>query len=79
MVHCLTDNTTRTSNEVRFLFKKNHAHMGNKGNAAFMFDHLGCVELTATAVGTDQKEGKTLDALTEAVMQTDQLGKCFLQ
>ena len=61
------------------MFKKNHCQMGNKGNAAFMFDHLGCIEIPAT-INTEKKDSsvgpnRTLDELYEIVLNTDLAGK----
>ena len=39
IVECLTDNPTRTFNEVRACFGKANAKLGNAGSVAHMFDH----------------------------------------
>jgi YebC/PmpR family DNA-binding regulatory protein len=40
IVECLTDNPTRTFNEVRNCFTKTRCKLGNAGSVAHMFDHL---------------------------------------
>lgn len=43
IVDCLTDNRTRTSNDVRMVFNKRGGNMGELGSVAYMFDHVGCI------------------------------------
>jgi YebC/PmpR family DNA-binding regulatory protein len=41
MVHCLTDNRTRTVAEVRHAFTKNGGNLGSDGSVAYLFKHCG--------------------------------------
>lgn len=43
IVDCLTDNRTRTSNDVRMIFNKRGGNMGDSGSVAYLFDRVGCV------------------------------------
>ena len=43
IVDCLTDNRTRTSNEVRTIFNKRGGNMGESGSVAYMFDRVGVI------------------------------------
>lgn len=39
IVDCLTDNSTRTFNDVRLCFTKNNCKIGTQGSVSHMFDH----------------------------------------
>jgi len=51
IVECLTDNVNRTASNVRMLFRT--GHLGASGSVAWDFDHLGMIEATPAAAGTD--------------------------
>ncbi|MGI8602512.1 MAG: YebC/PmpR family DNA-binding transcriptional regulator [Verrucomicrobiales bacterium] len=42
MVECLTDNSNRTTPEIKVLFRG--GNLGNKGSVAWMFEHVGLIE-----------------------------------
>jgi len=44
LVECQTDNRARTAPDIRFIFKKHDAQMGEQGSVAWMFDRVGLVE-----------------------------------
>lgn len=60
IVDCLTDNNTRTFNDVRMCFTKVKAKIGAPGAVAHMFDHR------AVFVFQGEDEDKILEALLEA-------------
>lgn len=60
IVDCLTDNNTRTFNDVRMYFTKAKAKIGAPGAVAHMFDHR------AVFVFKGEDEEKILEALLEA-------------
>jgi YebC/PmpR family DNA-binding regulatory protein len=60
IVDCLTDNNTRTFNDVRACFTKVKAKIGAPGAVAHMFDHR------AVFVFKGEDEDKILEALLEA-------------
>lgn len=60
IVDCLTDNGTRTFNDVRLCFNKCNAKIGTQGTVAHMFDHLSVFSFK----GDD--EDTVLEALLEA-------------
>jgi YebC/PmpR family DNA-binding regulatory protein len=51
IVECLTDNVNRTASNIRVLFRK--GHLGALGSVSWDFDHLGMIEATPLAAGTD--------------------------
>lgn len=61
IIDCLTDNNTRTFNDVRLCFTKNDAKLGGPGAVAHMFDHLAIFSFK----GSDE------DAVLEALMMAD--------
>jgi len=61
IVDCLTDNNTRTFNDVRMIFNKNGAKMGAPGAVAHMFDQLAIFRFA----GDDD------EAVLEALMEAD--------
>jgi YebC/PmpR family DNA-binding regulatory protein len=60
IVDCLTDNPTRTFNDVRLCFTKTKSKLGTPGSVAHMFDHCAIF-----AFASDD-EDKALEVLMEA-------------
>jgi YebC/PmpR family DNA-binding regulatory protein len=54
IVECLTDNKNRTATNVRVLFRK--GQLAGAGAVSWDFSHLGIVEATPPAPGTDAEE-----------------------
>ncbi|MEO0479352.1 MAG: YebC/PmpR family DNA-binding transcriptional regulator [Planctomycetota bacterium] len=61
IVECLTDNPTRTFNEVRHTWGKGKGKMGNAGSVSHMFDHCGILRFA----------GKTEDEVLESLLEAD--------
>ena len=61
IVDCLTDNGTRTFNDVRLCFNKCNAKIGTQGTVAHMFDHLSVFSF----------KGDDEDAVLEALLEDD--------
>jgi len=61
IVDCLTDNSTRSYNDVRLCFQKNSAKLGGPGSVAHMFDHLAIFSF----------KGDDEDSVLEALMMAD--------
>ncbi len=61
IVDCLTDNGTRTFNDVRLCFNKCNAKIGTQGTVAHMFDHLSVFAF----------KGGDEDAVLEAMLEAD--------
>ena len=61
IVDCLTDNPTRTFNDVRLCFTKTNAKIGTQGSVGHMFDHA-CIFVFA---------GEDEEAVLEALMMAD--------
>ena len=49
IVEAITDNKTRTGSELRNLFEKAGGHLGSSGAVAYMFTHLGEIEISKTS------------------------------
>ena len=60
IVDCLTDNNTRTFNDVRLCFTKGKAKLGGPGTVLHMFDHRAVFEFKA------EDEDAILEGLLEA-------------
>ena len=71
VVEVLTDNTNRTTPEMRVLFKKG-GQLGAPGSNKFLFDHVGLVEAHTTNTAADIEEAaieagaQNVEALTHA-------------
>ena len=61
IVECLTDNPTRTYNEVRTCFGKAKSKLGNAGAVSHMFDHCAILVF----------DGDSEDAVLEALLAED--------
>lgn len=55
LVECLTDNTNRTSADVRSYFSKCKGNLGVNGSVSFMFDHKGVLVIDKSE-GMDDEE-----------------------
>ena len=67
IVETLTDNPTRTVNEVRLIFKKTGGNMGNSGCVGYMFDTKGEIHISAEGVTEDRVMEAALEAGAEDV------------
>lgn len=65
MIDTLTDNPTRTVNELRFVFSRNEGNMGTSGSVAWQFDRQGQVYVDAAR----HDEESTFEAALEAGAQ----------
>jgi YebC/PmpR family DNA-binding regulatory protein len=70
MVHCLTDNRTRTVAEVRHAFTKNGGNMGSDGSVAYLFKHCGQF-VFAPGTSEDKVMETGLDAGAEDVLKNE--------
>jgi len=61
IVECLTDNPTRTFNDVRFCFTKTKSKIGTAGTVTHMFDHCAILVF----------DGDSEDAVLEALLMAD--------
>lgn len=61
IVDCLTDNPTRTFNDVRLCFTKNNCKIGTQGSVSHMFDHSTILAF----------KGHDEEAVLEALMMAD--------
>jgi YebC/PmpR family DNA-binding regulatory protein len=62
LVDTLTDNRTRTVNELRTAFSKSGGNLGNSGCVAYLFDTRGQILISAEGVG----EERMMEAAIEA-------------
>lgn len=65
IVDCLTDNNTRTFNEVRNCFTKTGAKLGAAGSVAHLFDHLAVLSFAG------ENEEEVLEAMLDADINVD--------
>jgi len=70
MVHCLTDNRTRTVAEVRHAFTKNGGNLGSDGSVAYLFKHCGQF-VFAPGTSEDKVVEAGLEAGAEDVVRND--------
>jgi YebC/PmpR family DNA-binding regulatory protein len=70
LVHCLTDNRTRTVAEVRHAFTKNGGNMGSDGSVAYLFKHCGQF-VFAPGTSEDRVMETGLDAGAEDVVKNE--------
>lgn len=62
IVEALTDNRNRTAADVRSTFSKCGGNLGESGSVAFMFDHVGQIELRGDAGNADAVFEAALEA-----------------
>lgn len=54
LVHALTDNTNRTSTNVKVCFEKNGGNMAEKGSVSYMFDRKGYIAIERESLDVDE-------------------------
>lgn len=70
MVETMTDNTNRTTPEIRHIFEKNGGNMGTPGSVRFQFDRKGYFSIDKKAVSEDKLMEVVLEAGADD-LQTD--------
>ena len=70
MVETMTDNTNRTTPEIRHIFEKNGGNMGTPGSVRFQFERKGYFAVEKSAVGEDKLMELALEAGADD-LQTD--------
>jgi len=62
IVEALTDNTNRTTPEIRHMFEKNGGNLGTPGSVRFQFEKKGYFAIEKSAVGEDKLMEIALEA-----------------
>lgn len=72
LVECLTDNSTRTVNEVRHAFSRSGGNLGTDGSVAWMFSRKGLIVYESSKIDDfDKLFELALDAGAEDVQEND--------
>jgi YebC/PmpR family DNA-binding regulatory protein len=66
IVEALTDNPTRTVNDIRMIFKKGGGNLGNSGSVAFMFETKGRFIIEGRRDGKALSEDEVMETALEA-------------
>lgn len=77
LIDTLTDNRTRTVNEVRTIFKKNGGNMGQSGSVAFMFETKGQILIDADNTTEDALMECALEAGAEDIQPPEDSDGCW--
>lgn len=72
IVDAITDNKTRTGNEVRNLFNKSGGNLGNPGSVSYLFKRVGEIAIAKDGLTIDQVFDKALEAEAEDVQEDDE-------
>src|SRR5439155_3243757 len=70
IVETMTDNTNRTTPEIRHIFEKNGGNLGTPGSVRFQFERKGYFAVEKSAVGEDKLMELALEAGADD-LQTD--------
>jgi len=70
IVEAMTDNTNRTTPEIRHIFEKNGGNLGTPGSVRFQFERKGYFAIEKSAVGEDKLMEVVLEAGADD-LQTD--------
>ena len=71
IVEGLTDNTNRTTPEIRHIFEKNGGNLGTPGSVKFMFEKKGYFAVEKSAVGEDKLMEIVLEAGADDLQTED--------
>jgi len=61
LVHCTTNNPTRTVASVRMYFNRANGALGTNGSVSFMFEHKVMFKIDATGLSKDELELELID------------------
>ena len=73
MVECITDNKTRTLNEMRFIFSRNGGNLGENGSVGWMFKKKGVLNFERSKANEDQLMADAIDAGAEDISTEESL------
>jgi YebC/PmpR family DNA-binding regulatory protein len=71
IVEALTDNTNRTTPEIRHIFEKNGGNLGTPGSVRFQFEKKGYFAVEKSAVGEDKLMEIALEAGADDLQSDD--------
>ena len=71
IVEALTDNTNRTTPEIRHMFEKHGGNLGTPGSVKFQFDKKGYFAVEKSAVGEDKLMEIALEAGADDLQSDD--------
>jgi YebC/PmpR family DNA-binding regulatory protein len=71
MVEAMTDNTNRTTPEIRHIFEKNGGSFGTPGSVRFQFEKKGYFSIEKSAVGEDKLMEIVLEAGADDLQTSD--------
>src|SRR5919204_5401162 len=74
MVEAATDNRNRTASEIRAVFTRHGAKLGESGSVQWMFEQKGMLELDSKGKDVDELSLKSIDAGAEDVVVNDGIG-----
>ncbi len=72
IVEALTDNRNRSAADIRAAFSKSGGNLGETGNVAFMFDHVGEIVFDANVASEDEMFEAALEAGASNVESDDE-------
>lgn len=71
MLDCLTDNKNRTTPEIRTIFNKNNANLGDTGSVNYLFDRKGVIVIEAGQTNEDDVMEMLLEFDIEDIKSED--------
>src|SRR2546430_14044038 len=71
MVETMTDNTNRTTPEIRHIFEKNGGNLGTPGSVRFQFERKGYFAVEKSAAGEDKLMEVVLEAGADELQNHD--------
>ena len=74
MVEAATDNRNRTAGEIRSIFTKHGAKLGESGSVQWMFEQKGVLDVESKGKDADELSLKMIDAGAEDVVVNDGVG-----
>ena len=71
LVETMTDNTNRTTPEIRHMFEKNGGNLGTPGSVRFQFEKKGYFTIEKSAIGEDKLMEVALEAGADDLQTVD--------
>jgi len=73
IIECVTDNKTRTVNDIRHLLDRNHGKLATTGAVAYQFHKKGIMTIPASTISEDDLMTVALEAGAEDIRSEDEI------
>ncbi len=77
LIDAITDNTNRTSSEIRYILEKNGGSLGGPGSAAYLFERKGADYEVKIPVTVSESDAKKVEKLIERLEEHEDVEEVY--